>query len=114
MRYWRHDYDWQAAQARLNAWPQFTTEIDGARIHFAHIRSPEPDATPLVITHGWPGSIVEFTDVVGPLTYCARTAAIRPTRSISSYRAFQGSGCPGPPGTPAGSSNGWPAPSPSS
>ncbi|MFE2963572.1 epoxide hydrolase family protein [Streptomyces sp. NPDC059340] len=68
VRYWRHDYDWQAAQARLNAWPQFTTEIDGARIHFAHIRSPEPDATPLVITHGWPGSIVEFTDVVGPLT----------------------------------------------
>ncbi|MFI1728351.1 epoxide hydrolase family protein [Streptomyces acidicola] len=68
VRYWRHDYDWRAAEARLNAWPQFTTEIDGARVHFAHIRSPEPDATPLVITHGWPGSIVEFTDVVGPLT----------------------------------------------
>jgi pimeloyl-ACP methyl ester carboxylesterase len=68
VRYWRHDYDWRAAEARLNAWPQFTTEIDGARIHFAHIRSPEPDATPLVITHGWPGSIVGFTDVVGPLT----------------------------------------------
>ncbi|MFD4408264.1 epoxide hydrolase family protein [Streptomyces sp. NPDC058467] len=68
VRYWRHTYDWRAAQERLNAWPQFTTEIDGARIHFAHIRSPEPDATPLIITHGWPGSIVEFTDVVGPLT----------------------------------------------
>ncbi|MER6087387.1 epoxide hydrolase family protein [Streptomyces bluensis] len=68
VQYWRHDYDWRAAEARLNAWPQFTTEIDGATVHFAHIRSPEPDATPLVITHGWPGSIVEFTNVVGPLT----------------------------------------------
>ncbi|MGW2691563.1 epoxide hydrolase family protein [Streptomyces sp. NPDC001296] len=66
-RYWRHDYDWRAAEARLNEWPQFTTEIDGARIHFAHIRSPEPDAIPLLLTHGWPGSIVEFLDVVGPL-----------------------------------------------
>ncbi|MFJ6838616.1 epoxide hydrolase family protein [Streptomyces sp. NPDC091209] len=68
VRYWRHAYDWRAAEERLNAWPQFTTEIDGARLHFAHIRSPEPGATPLVMTHGWPGSIVEFTDVVGPLT----------------------------------------------
>ncbi|MFE9811377.1 alpha/beta fold hydrolase [Streptomyces sp. NPDC005227] len=68
VRYWRHDYDWRAAEARLNTWPQFTTEIDGARLHFAHIRSPEPDATPLIVTHGWPGSIVEFTDIVGPLT----------------------------------------------
>ncbi|MEV8553222.1 epoxide hydrolase family protein [Streptomyces glaucescens] len=68
VRYWRHDYDWRAAEARLAAWPQYTTTIDGANVHFAHIRSPEPDATPLVITHGWPGSIVEFLDVVGPLT----------------------------------------------
>ncbi|MEV4788852.1 epoxide hydrolase family protein [Streptomyces tuirus] len=68
VRYWRHAYDWRAAEARLNAWPQFTTEIDGARVHFAHIRSPEPGATPLIVTHGWPGSIVEFTDIVGPLT----------------------------------------------
>ncbi|WP_406489909.1 epoxide hydrolase family protein [Streptomyces phaeochromogenes] len=67
-RYWRHTYDWRAAEARLNEWPQFTTTIDGANVHFAHIRSPEPDATPLIITHGWPGSIVEFLDVVGPLT----------------------------------------------
>jgi len=66
--HWRHRYDWRAAEARLNAWPQFTTEIDGAHIHFAHIRSPEPDAVPLILTHGWPGSVVEFLDVVGPLT----------------------------------------------
>ena len=66
--YWRHSYDWQAAEARLNEWPQFMTTIDGADIHFAHIRSPEPDATPLMITHGWPGSIVEFEHITGPLT----------------------------------------------
>jgi epoxide hydrolase len=68
VRYWRHEYDWRAAEARLNAWPQFTTTIDGANVHFAHIRSPEPEAMPLLITHGWPGSIVEFTSVVGPLS----------------------------------------------
>ena len=66
--YWRHGYDWRAAEARLNQWPQFTTTIDGANIHFAHLRSPEPDATPLIITHGWPGSIAEFTRITGPLS----------------------------------------------
>lgn len=68
VRYWRHTYDWRAAEARLNEWPQFTTTIDGANIHFAHIRSPEPDATPLIMTHGWPGSFAEFTQVAGALT----------------------------------------------
>ncbi|MFI1396087.1 epoxide hydrolase family protein [Streptomyces sp. NPDC020681] len=68
VQYWRTGYDWRAAEARLNQWPQFTTTIDGANIHFTHVRSPEPDATPLIITHGWPGSIVEFTEVVGPLS----------------------------------------------
>ncbi|MER5884897.1 epoxide hydrolase [Streptomyces sp. NPDC001941] len=66
--HWRHAYDWRAAEARLNEWPQFTTTIDGANVHFAHVRSPEPDATPLIVTHGWPGSVVEFEKVVGPLT----------------------------------------------
>ena len=66
--YWRTGYDWRAAEAQLNAFPQFTTEIDGQRIHFLHVRSPEPDAFPLVLTHGWPGSVVEFLDVIGPLT----------------------------------------------
>ena len=66
--YWRHAYDWRAAEARLNEWPQFTTTIDGANIHFAHLRSPEPGATPLIITHGWPGSIAEFTKITGPLS----------------------------------------------
>ncbi len=66
--YWRTGYDWRAAEAQLNAYPQFTTVIDGQRIHFLHVRSPEPDALPLVLTHGWPGSVVEFLDLIGPLT----------------------------------------------
>ncbi|GLY00458.1 MULTISPECIES: epoxide hydrolase family protein [Actinoplanes] len=66
--YWQDGYDWRAAEARLNEHPQFVTEIDGARVHFLHVRSPEPDATPLIVTHGWPGSIAEFLPVIGPLT----------------------------------------------
>lgn len=66
--YWRTRYDWRAAEARLNQFPQFTTEIDGHDIHFLHVRSPEPDALPLILTHGWPSSIVEFLDLIGPLT----------------------------------------------
>ncbi|GAA3758323.1 epoxide hydrolase [Plantactinospora mayteni] len=66
--YWRSGYDWRAAEARLNEFPQFTTMIDGQRIHLVHVRSPEPDAFPLVLTHGWPGSVVEFLDLIGPLT----------------------------------------------
>ncbi|WP_331720324.1 epoxide hydrolase family protein [Streptomyces sp. NBC_00209] len=66
--YWRDGFDWRAAEARINAFPQFVDEIDGARVHFLHVRSPEPDATPLLMTHGWPGSIAEFLDVIGPLS----------------------------------------------
>jgi pimeloyl-ACP methyl ester carboxylesterase len=66
--YWRHGYDWRTAERELNEIPQFTTVIDGQRIHFLHVRSPEPDATPLILTHGWPGSVVEFLDLIGPLT----------------------------------------------
>ena len=67
-RHWAEEYDWRATEARLNALPQFRTELDGLAIHFLHVRSPEPAAFPLVMTHGWPGSIVEFLDVLGPLT----------------------------------------------
>jgi pimeloyl-ACP methyl ester carboxylesterase len=66
--YWRTGYDWRAREARLNEHPQFTTTIDGQNVHFLHVRSPEPDALPLVVTHGWPGSVVEYLDVIGPLT----------------------------------------------
>jgi pimeloyl-ACP methyl ester carboxylesterase len=66
--YWRDGYDWRAWESRLNQYPQFTTTIDGQRIHFLHVRSPEPDALPLILSHGWPGSVVEFLDVIGPLS----------------------------------------------
>jgi pimeloyl-ACP methyl ester carboxylesterase len=66
--YWRDNYDWREWEARLNAFPQYTTTIDGANVHFLHVPSPEPDALPLILTHGWPGSIVEFMNVIGPLT----------------------------------------------
>jgi pimeloyl-ACP methyl ester carboxylesterase len=66
--YWRHGFDWRAAEARLNSYPQYTTEIDGQKIHFMHVRSPEANATPLLLIHGWPGSIVEFLHVIGPLS----------------------------------------------
>ncbi len=66
--YWIHSYDWRKQEARLNSFDQFVTEIEDQRLHFLHVRSPEPDALPLIITHGWPGSIVEFLDIIGPLT----------------------------------------------
>jgi pimeloyl-ACP methyl ester carboxylesterase len=65
---WRTDYDWRAWEAKLNAHPQFLTPIDGQNIHFLHVRSPEAGAFPLILTHGWPGSVVEYLDVVGPLS----------------------------------------------
>jgi epoxide hydrolase len=65
--HWRTAYDWRKHEARLNEYPQFTTTIDGANVHFLHVRSPEPDALPLILTHGWPGSIVEFLEVIDPL-----------------------------------------------
>src|ERR671916_3320545 len=67
-RYWESDYDWRRCEARLNALPQFTTEIDGLDIHFIHVRSPHEDALPLIMTHGWPGSIIELLETIGPLT----------------------------------------------
>lgn len=67
VRYWREEYDWRAHEARINAYPQSTTTIDGQRVHFLHVRSAEPGALPLILTHGWPGSVAEFLDVIGPL-----------------------------------------------
>ena len=66
-RYWADDYDWRAREAALNRFDQYRTEIDGLDIHFVHVRSPHPDALPLIVTHGWPGSIVEFHKVIEPL-----------------------------------------------
>src|SRR5215207_5100379 len=65
---WRTSFDWRKQEAILNEFPQFTTTIDGANVHFLHVRSPEPAAIPLIVTHGWPGSIAEFIEIIGPLT----------------------------------------------
>jgi pimeloyl-ACP methyl ester carboxylesterase len=67
-RYWATDYDWRKAEAKLNALPQFRTQIDGVDIHFIHVKSPRSDALPLIMTHGWPGSVIELLETVGPLT----------------------------------------------
>jgi epoxide hydrolase len=66
--HWQHHYDWRAWEARLNAYPQFLTTIDGQPIHFLHLRSPEPKATPLILSHGWPNTFLEYLELVGPLT----------------------------------------------
>jgi pimeloyl-ACP methyl ester carboxylesterase len=68
VKYWQTSYDWRKAEAKLNAFPQFTTKIEGVNIHFIHVRSRHPNAMPLIITHGWPGSVVELLKVIGPLT----------------------------------------------
>jgi microsomal epoxide hydrolase len=65
--YWRNDFDWRAQEERFNRWPHFLTEIDGQQIHFIHARSDKPNALPLIVTHGWPGSVAEFLDVIEPL-----------------------------------------------
>src|SRR4029434_5787099 len=68
VRYWGTDYDWRKAEAKLNALPQFTTEIDGLNIHFIHVQSRHENALPLIMTHGWPGSVIELLETIGPLT----------------------------------------------
>jgi hypothetical protein len=67
-RYWAADYDWSKCEAKLNGLPNFLTEIDGLDIHFIHVRSQHEDALPLIVTHGWPGSIIEQLKIIGPLT----------------------------------------------
>jgi pimeloyl-ACP methyl ester carboxylesterase len=67
-RYWTNEHDWRQCEAKLNALPQFKTEIDGVDVHFIHVESPHPNALPIIITHGWPGSVIELLDIIGPLT----------------------------------------------
>jgi hypothetical protein len=67
-RYWETEYDWRKCEAKLNALPQFVTEIDGLDIHFIHVRSDHEDALPLIVTHGWPGSVIEQLKIIDPLT----------------------------------------------
>ncbi len=109
-QYWRDDYDWRRCEAGLNAHPNHIVEIDGLDIHFQHVRSPHDDATPLVLTHGWPGSIVEFQKVIGPLTDPTAHGGTLTTRSTSSSRRFPATGGAASRRPPGGASNGSPRP----
>jgi Epoxide hydrolase N terminus len=80
--YWATEYDWRRVEARLQALPQFVTEIDGVDVHFIQVRSQHDDALPLIVTHGWPGSIIEQLKIVGPLTDPQAHGAAPRTRSI--------------------------------
>jgi Epoxide hydrolase N terminus len=93
--YWATDYDWRKAEVKLNALPQCTTEIDGVDVHFIHVRSQHEDALPLIMTHGWPGSVMEFLETVGRSPIPLRTAARPRTRSISCCRPFRATASPG-------------------
>src|SRR5262249_7245757 len=81
-RYWASDYDWRKVEAELNALPQFMTEIDGLDVHFIHVRSKHDDALPLIVTHGWPGSIIEQMKIIDRLTDPPDMAVAQRTRSI--------------------------------
>src|SRR2546422_915240 len=88
--YWRDKYDLRRFEARINAFPQYRTQIDGVGIHFIHLRSPQKNALPIILTHGWPGSVVEFMEVIGPLSDPTRYGGEgRRTRSMSSCRRSQ-------------------------
>ena len=112
-RYWLDEYDFGRVAERLNALPQFVTEIDGVDVHSIHVKSRHEDALPLIMTHGWPGSVIEMLDTVGPLTDPPSMAGARRTRSTSCCRP-----CPvtaSPPSRPrsAGSCSGPQGPGPS-
>jgi pimeloyl-ACP methyl ester carboxylesterase len=94
--YWRDEFDWRAQEARLNSYPQYTTRIDGQQIHFLHVTSPEPDATPLLLIHGWPGSVVEFLNMIGPLTDPRRHGGEPATAFHLVIPSTPGSGFSGP------------------
>lgn len=110
--YWRTGYDWREHEAKLNEYPQFTTTIDGHNIHFLHVRSPEPDALPLIITHGWPGSVVEFLDIIEPLTDPRAHGGDPEDAFHLVMPSIPGFGFSGPTPTPGGPSSASRAPSP--
>ena len=89
IEYWRDEFDWRAQERRLNELEQFKTRIDGLDIHFVHRRSPEPEAFPLILTHGWPGTFAEFAKVIGPLTDPVAHGGGRRTRFTSWRRPFR-------------------------
>jgi Epoxide hydrolase N terminus len=104
-RYWATDYDWRNCEAKLNALPQFITEIDELDIHFIHVRSRHENALPLIVTHGWPGSVIEQLKIIDPLTNPAGMARANQTLSTWLFRRYRATvfqpGRPRPAGTPS-------------
>ena len=100
--YWATEYGWNKCEARLNALPQFITEIDGLEIHFIHVRSKHEDALPLVVTHGWPGSVVEQLKIIDPLTNPTAHGASAADAFHLVIPSIPGYGFSGKPTTPAG------------
>jgi Epoxide hydrolase N terminus len=113
-RYWTTEYDWRRCETRLNTLPQFTTEIDGVDIHFIHVKSPHENALPLIMTHGWPGSVIELLETVGPLTDPTATAQTPRTRSTWCCRPCPATASPASRPRSAGTSAAPRAPGPSS
>jgi pimeloyl-ACP methyl ester carboxylesterase len=99
-RYWGSGYDWRECEARLNAFPQFITEIDGLDIHFIHVRSPHDNALPLIVTHGWPGSVVEQLKIIDPLTNPTAHGGIASDAFDLVISSMPGYGFSGKPTTP--------------
>jgi hypothetical protein len=89
VRYWGTKYDWRKAEAKLNALPQFMTNIDGLDVHFIHVRSKHPNALPLLVTHGWPGSVIEQLKIIAPLTNPTATEDDQRTPSTWSSRPYR-------------------------
>jgi Epoxide hydrolase N terminus len=110
--YWAEEYDWRATETRLNALQQFRTRIDGLGIHFLHVPSPHAEYLPLVITHGWPGSIIEFLKVIGPLTDPTEHGGEVADGSTSSVHRCRATASATSPSGRAGVSSGSPPPGP--
>ena len=108
--YWRTDYDWRATERRLSRLDHLRTVIDGVAIHLVHARSPHPAAMPLIITHGWPGSFLEFEQVIGPLTDPPRYGGDAQDAFHLVLPSLPGYGFSGKPKSPAGASTGSPTP----
>ena len=110
--YWAKHYDWRKAEKQLDSYPQFVTNIDGLDIHFIRVKSKDPNALPVIITHGWPGSVMEQLKIIDPLTNPPRTAARPRTRSTSSSRRFPATASPASRPAPAGTRSTSRAPGP--
>ena len=109
-RYWATEYHWRRCEAKLSALPHFMTEIDGLDIHFIHVRSGHENALPIIITHGWPGSVIELLEIIDPLTNPTAHGASASDAFDVVIPSMPGYGYSGKPGRPAGAQLAWQAP----